>query len=120
MATGPLEASDPFHALRRLKNDAAHRQVRWTLCASTIAMTGAHKHWLSSMLQQVIILSAIEEMVRERRPGVANDTMPTPSEYFAAIMTGLEAEDQSHTPEVGLKPGREAQSGESALSWDCI
>lgn len=54
--------------------------------------------------QQVIILSAIEEMVRERKPGMAADALPTPNEYFAAIMTGLESQDQSHTPEVRLWP----------------
>lgn len=71
---------DIFHAFRCGKTDPARRQ-------------------------HLIILTAIEEMIAERKTqqqGQQGQQKATPSanEYFAAIMTALEAQDQSHTPEV--------------------
>ena len=53
--------------------------------------------------QHLIILTALEEMIRERKPSSSpssSRSLPSPNEYFAAIMTALEAKDQSHTPEL--------------------
>lgn len=54
--------------------------------------------------QHNIILGAIEELIREHYDQLGDKAhhQPTPNEYFAALMTGLEAQDQSHTPEVRL------------------
>lgn len=60
--------------------------------------------------QHFIILTALEEMIQERKLQSSSSTPPSSSpcpetplstnEYFAAIMTALEAQDQSHTPEL--------------------
>ena len=60
-------------------------------------------------MQHLIILTALEEMITERKQqaggshassSMMTGSRATPNEYFAAIMTALEANDQSHTPEV--------------------
>lgn len=73
---------DIFHAFRCGKTDPARRQ-------------------------HLIILTAIEEMIAERKQQQQQSPPlpPSANEYFAAIMTALEAQDQSHTPEVHMCDG---------------
>lgn len=82
---GGADGGDIFHAFRCGKTDPARRQ-------------------------HLIILTAIEEMIAERKgqqqqQGQAAAAAPSANEYFAAIMTALEAQDQSHTPEVRVWVG---------------
>eukprot|EP00639_Heterosigma_akashiwo_P021819 CAMPEP_0206401952 /NCGR_PEP_ID=MMETSP0294-20121207/26632_1 /ASSEMBLY_ACC=CAM_ASM_000327 /TAXON_ID=39354 /ORGANISM="Heterosigma akashiwo, Strain CCMP2393" /LENGTH=120 /DNA_ID=CAMNT_0053858863 /DNA_START=44 /DNA_END=403 /DNA_ORIENTATION=+ len=50
-------------------------------------------------VQMKTILLALDEAIAERREGAA-PVQASINEYFAAIMTALEAEDQSHTLEL--------------------
>ncbi|KAM3578045.1 hypothetical protein VYU27_000145 [Nannochloropsis oceanica] len=78
MDAPPQHQEDAFAAFRNAKHDPARRE-------------------------HLIILTAIEEMIRERKhlpsPSFSH-SLPSANEYFAAIMTALEANDQSHTPEL--------------------
>jgi len=103
---------DPFSELRKRKMDPSLRQVRKTKektglqslddlrMAVTLIMS------CLPLLQHNVILGAIEELIKDHHSKVVaggrpvSDHQPTPNEYFAALMTALEANDQSHTPEV--------------------